>query len=58
MGEGTDRGDLPTGYWEGFRKDGTKLRSGSFDKGQQVGLLTTHDTAGEVYKVTKMKPTK
>lgn len=24
------------GYWEWFRKDGTKMRSGHFQKGKQV----------------------
>jgi len=47
--------DLPTGYWEWFRKDGTKLRSGHFDKGEQVGEWTTYDSAGRVYKVTRMR---
>lgn len=47
--------DLPTGYWEWFRKDGTKLRSGHFDKGEQVGEWTTYDSAGRVYKVTQMR---
>lgn len=46
---------LPTGYWEWFRKDGTRLRSGHFDKGEQVGEWTTYDSAGQVYKVTKMR---
>jgi antitoxin component YwqK of YwqJK toxin-antitoxin module len=32
-----------TGYWEWFRKDGTKLRSGSFEKGEQVGEWVTYD---------------
>jgi antitoxin component YwqK of YwqJK toxin-antitoxin module len=44
-----------TGYWEWFRKDGTKMRSGSFEKGKQVGEWTTYDQKGQVYKVTKMK---
>jgi hypothetical protein len=47
--------DLPTGYWEWFRKDGTKLRSGWFERGEQVGEWTTYDRAGEVYKVTTIK---
>lgn len=25
---------VPTGYWEWFRLDGTKMRSGNFDKGR------------------------
>jgi len=41
------------GYWEWFRKDGTKLRSGHFDKGERVGAWTTYDAKGEVYKVTR-----
>lgn len=47
---------IPTGYWEWFRKDGTKLRSGYFEAGKQVGEWTTYDRRGEVYKVTRMKP--
>ena len=47
--------DGPTGYWERFRKDGTKLRSGHFDKGEPVGEWTTYDSAGRVYKVTQMR---
>lgn len=43
------------GYWEWFRKDGTRLRSGSFDRGVQVGQWTTYDARGNVYKVTTMK---
>src|SRR5262245_57832625 len=45
----------PTGYWEWFRNDGTRMRSGSFESGQQVGQWTTYDRKGEVYKVTNMK---
>lgn len=44
------------GYWEWFRKDGTKLGSGHFDRAVQVGEWTTYDAAGQVYKVTVMKP--
>lgn len=51
-------GETPAGYWEWFRKDGTKLRSGYFEKGEQVGEWTTYDNKGAVYKVTKMKPKK
>lgn len=43
------------GYWEWFRKDGTRLRSGNFDKGRQVGEWTTYDKTGKVYKVTTVK---
>jgi antitoxin component YwqK of YwqJK toxin-antitoxin module len=44
-----------TGYWEWFRKDGTKMRSGTFENGQQVGHWTTYDKSGAVYKVTTFK---
>jgi uncharacterized protein YdhG (YjbR/CyaY superfamily) len=40
------------GYWEWFRKDGTKLRSGSFKVGVQSGLWTTYDQSGKPYKKT------
>ena len=43
------------GYWEWFRKDGTKMRSGHFDKGCQTGEWITYDANGEPYKVTQMK---
>jgi hypothetical protein len=47
--------DVPVGYWEWFRKEGTKMRSGTFDDaGQQIGEWATYDRAGEVYKVTDM----
>ena len=49
-------GGVMTGYWEWFRKDGTKMRSGYFEHGEQVGEWTTYDKNGKVYKVTKMKP--
>jgi len=48
----------PTGYWEWFRLDGSKMRSGWFAKGQQTGEWTTYDRGGNVYKVTTMKPKK
>jgi antitoxin component YwqK of YwqJK toxin-antitoxin module len=44
-----------TGYWEWFRKDDTKMRSGYFENGKQVGDWTTYDATGKVFKVTKMK---
>jgi antitoxin component YwqK of YwqJK toxin-antitoxin module len=45
-----------TGYWEWFRKDGTRMRSGHFEKGGQIGEWITYDKQGQVYKVTKIKP--
>ena len=44
---------LPDGYWEWFRIDSTKKRSGYFDLGTSIGEWTTYDEAGQVYKVTK-----
>jgi len=48
-------GDVCVGYWEWFRKDGSKMRSGHFKDGKQVGEWTTYDTSGKVVKVTQMK---
>ncbi len=45
-----------TGYWEWFRKNGTKLRSGHFENGQQAGEWITYDKKGQKYKVTNIKP--
>lgn len=44
-----------TGYWEWFRKDGTKLRSGHFENGHQVGEWITYDKRGKPHRVTEMK---
>lgn len=46
---------VQVGYWEWFRKDGTKLRSGHFENGEQTGEWTTYDSQGEVYKVTRIQ---
>lgn len=51
---GTMVAGKPEGYWEWFRKDGTRLRSGYFAKGKQSGEWTTYDRKGKVYKVTRM----
>jgi antitoxin component YwqK of YwqJK toxin-antitoxin module len=53
--KGQTRNGMATGYWEWFRKDGTRMRSGYFEAGAQVGEWTTYDKNGEVYKVTRMK---
>jgi antitoxin component YwqK of YwqJK toxin-antitoxin module len=42
------------GYWEFFRKDGTKMRSGHLDRGKQVGAWTTYDKKGQPVKTTLM----
>lgn len=44
------------GYWEFFRRDGTKLRSGHFANGEQTGEWTTYDKTGAPYKTTRIKP--
>jgi antitoxin component YwqK of YwqJK toxin-antitoxin module len=43
------------GPWQWFRKDGTLMRSGTFDMGEQVGDWTTYDARGDVYKVTRIR---
>ncbi|WP_339924400.1 hypothetical protein [uncultured Cyclobacterium sp.] len=43
---------LGEGYWEWYRLDGTIKRSGYFNNGEPVGVWTTYDASGEVYKVT------
>ena len=50
---GTTRDGVLDGYWEWFRKDGTKLRSGHFAMGKQVGEWITYDRAGASYKITR-----
>ena len=40
---------------EYFHKDGSKMRSGSFENGVHVGDWTTYDREGRVVKVTRMK---
>ncbi len=41
-------------YWEWFRLDGTKMRSGHFENNEQIGEWTTYDKKGQVYKVTNI----
>jgi antitoxin component YwqK of YwqJK toxin-antitoxin module len=40
------------GPWEWFRRDGSLMRTGSFDHGRQVGVWRTHDRTGRVVKET------
>lgn len=40
------------GAWEFLRKDGSLMRAGEFDRGEQVGLWRTFDRAGNVVKET------
>jgi antitoxin component YwqK of YwqJK toxin-antitoxin module len=43
------------GYWEWFRQDGSKMRSGHFDSGKQVGEWITYDRHSQIFKVTHKK---
>lgn len=49
---GTLSGKTMEGYWEWFRKDGTRMRSGHFKRGKQTGEWITYDKKGKVYKIT------
>jgi antitoxin component YwqK of YwqJK toxin-antitoxin module len=43
------------GKWEFFRADGSKMRSGAFDRGKQIGVWRTYDRAGKVVKETEFR---
>jgi antitoxin component YwqK of YwqJK toxin-antitoxin module len=43
------------GYWEFYRKDGSLMRSGAFDREVQVGVWKTFDRAGALVKETKFR---
>jgi len=45
-------GELPEGYWQWFRKEGSIMRSGNFKNGILVGKWTTYDRMGKVVEVT------
>ena len=53
--KGSTLGGKPHGYFEWFRKDGTRMRSGSFENGKQTGKWTTYDKNSRVVKVTTIK---
>ena len=40
------------GPWKFFRRDGSAMRSGSFDRGRQVGVWRTYDRTGKIVKET------
>jgi antitoxin component YwqK of YwqJK toxin-antitoxin module len=42
------------GEWEFLRRDGSVMRSGSFERGKQVGIWRTFDRAGRVVKETEL----
>jgi antitoxin component YwqK of YwqJK toxin-antitoxin module len=46
-------GNKMEGNWTWYRKDGSKMRTGSFKAGKQVGKWTTYDAKGRVVKVTE-----
>ncbi len=52
--KGTMVNGVMDGYFEWFRKDGTKLRSGYFKNGLQTGEWITYDAKGQPYRVTDM----
>lgn len=56
--QGQKADGVAVGYWEWFRLDGTKMRSGHFESGEQIGEWTTYDKKGQVYKVTNINPRK
>ena len=41
------------GPWQFFRRDGSLMRSGSFERGTQIGLWRTFDKKGRVVKETR-----
>ena len=46
------------GAWKFFRRDGTLMRSGSFDRGTQIGIWKTYDRTGKVVKETDFERAK
>jgi len=40
------------GAWSWFRRDGSLMRTGSFDRGRQVGPWRTFDRSGRMVKET------
>jgi antitoxin component YwqK of YwqJK toxin-antitoxin module len=49
---GTNLDGQMHGAWEFFRKDGSLLRAGAFDRGRQVGVWRTLDREGRLVKET------
>ena len=50
--EGFHRGGDMDGAWAFYRTDGSLMRSGSFDRGRQVGVWQTFDRSGMLVKET------
>jgi len=40
------------GAWKFYRRDGSMMRSGEFDRGKQVGVWKTFDRSGALVKET------
>jgi len=53
--KGQTKDGVLEGYFEWFRKDGSKLRSGYFKNAEPVGEWITYNKNGQVYKVTNKK---
>ena len=53
--KGTKTNGVLEGYWEWFRLDGSKMRSGHFKNGKQSGEWITYDKKAKPYKTTHMK---
>lgn len=51
--KGKIRDGKPEGYWEWYRVDGTKKRTGNLKKGEPVGEWITYDANGKMYKITQ-----
>ena len=51
---GSDLDGKPDGRWEFFRRDGSIMRSGHFNVGEQVGEWVTYDCQGKIKKVTQL----
>lgn len=43
------------GDWSWYRTDGSLMRTGSFDRGRQLGVWRTFDRAGNVVKETTFR---
>jgi antitoxin component YwqK of YwqJK toxin-antitoxin module len=41
------------GPWKFFRRDGSLMRSGSFERGKQIGVWRTFDRTGKVVNKTE-----
>ena len=41
------------GPWEWYRLDGSLMRTGSFERGKQVGVWRTYDRTGAIVKETR-----